>query len=107
LIASNNWNEYCRRSYITTEMEVKQMMARLLAAITAGHEEMMAGMDAHYEKMIASQKQMMAKIDASHDACLGRMEANPEVKSEVEHEEVPKEDAAVATGRMSNKQHRG
>jgi hypothetical protein len=25
----------------------------------------------------------------------------------VEHEEVPKEDAAVATGRMSNKQHRG
>jgi hypothetical protein len=44
-------------------------------------------------------------------ACLGKMDAtdlktNPEVKSEVEHEEVPNEDTPVETGKAPNKRHR-
>jgi type VI protein secretion system component VasF len=46
------------------EMEVEQMMERLLATIRAGREEMMAEMDAHHKKMSASQERTMAKIGA-------------------------------------------
>jgi hypothetical protein len=55
---------------------------------------------------------MMANLDVHHEgmmSCLGTteamdLEANPEeMQSIVVHEEVPKEDAAVETGRASNK----
>jgi hypothetical protein len=58
---------------------------------------------------------LVSWLDAHHEsmmACLGKMEAtnleaNPEeMQSKVVHREVPKEDAAVKTGRALNKQHR-
>jgi uncharacterized coiled-coil protein SlyX len=37
---------------------------KMLVAIRASHEEIMAEMDAHYEKIIASQERTIAKMDA-------------------------------------------
>jgi hypothetical protein len=86
-----------------------------LAAIRVGHKGVTGEMYAHHDIMNTNQERMMPKIDASHKRMmvhLGKMEAtdleaNPEVRSKVQHEEVPKEDAAVETGKASNKWHRG
>jgi hypothetical protein len=58
----------------------------MLAKLDAHHERVMAGMDSQLEKL---------------EVCLGKtevadLEANSEeIESEAEHEEVPKEEAAV------------
>jgi hypothetical protein len=63
------------------ELMTEQMMERLLAEMRAGHEEMMA-------EIRTWQKVMMADREA--------MEACPEeMKSVVEHQEVPKKEAGV------------
>jgi hypothetical protein len=70
------------------EMRASQELLKeeILAKLHACHERMMARMDFQLEKM---------------EACLGNMEstdleADPEeIESKVEHEEVPKEEAAV------------
>jgi hypothetical protein len=69
-------------------------------------------MDAHHERMTAWQEGMKANQDATEvclektEACLESKEPTTlEVESKVEHEEVPKEDAAVETGRAPNKRH--
>jgi hypothetical protein len=62
-------------------------------------EEMLAQLDAHHERMMARTNSQLEKMEA----CLGKtkamdLETNPEeTESEVEHEEVPKEDTAVET----------
>jgi hypothetical protein len=67
------------------------------ARTEANHEEVMAKLDVHSEKMMAS----LGKREATD------LEANPEEKeSEAEHWEVPKEHAAMETGRAPNKWHR-
>jgi hypothetical protein len=82
-----------------------------LAAIKVGHKEMTGEIDGHHKIMITDQERMMPTIDASHKRMmvrLGNMEATDlEARFKVQHEEVPKEDAAVETGKASNKWHRG
>jgi hypothetical protein len=62
-------------------------------------QEMLAKLDAHHERMMARMDSQLEKMEA----CLGKTEAtdlkaNPEeIESEVEHEEVPKEESAVET----------
>jgi hypothetical protein len=62
-------------------------------------EEMLAKLDAHHEKMMARMDCQLEKMEA----CLEKMEAtdleaNPEeIESKADHEEVPKEEAAMET----------
>jgi hypothetical protein len=54
---------------------------------------MLAELDAHHDKM-------MAKMDSQQEkgeACLEKTEAMGETESELEHQEIPKEDAAEET----------
>jgi hypothetical protein len=73
---------------------IQEMLAKVEAKVEAHHERMVAKMDIQLEKM---------------EACLGAteavdLEANPEeIESEVEYEEVPKEEAAVETFRALEK----
>jgi hypothetical protein len=97
------------------------MMARPLATIRAGHEEMMARLeakidmmntklDAHQGEMKAQVGSLTSQINANQeemkamlDACLEKMAANPgEQKFIAVHGKVPKE-----TDRVPNKRHRG
>jgi hypothetical protein len=73
-------------------------------------------MDAHHARTEANHEQMMAELHAHHErmmVCLGKMETtdletNPEeTESGADHQEVPKEDVAVETGRAPNERHRG
>jgi hypothetical protein len=71
------------------------------------------------EDMTAWRKEMetnQEKIDANHErimACLGKTEATDlevspeELVSRAQHQEVPKKDTAVETGRAPNNRHRG
>jgi hypothetical protein len=90
---------------------LKAMLTEMNANKKTMHERMMAKLDAHHERM-------MAKLDAHHVrtmACLETTEAHLECKeptleemeSKAEHREVPKEHAAVETGKAPSKQHRG
>jgi hypothetical protein len=77
---------------------MEQMMGWMLARIDS-FQEVMAKLDAHYERMEALVDVSVKKMKA----CLQKMEAtdleaNPgEIESESLHEEVPKEDTTVRT----------
>jgi hypothetical protein len=86
----------------------------------ANREEMLAKMDANMkasqEEMKGQMASLVSQMDSQHEkmmAWLGRMEpmdleANPEeMQSEAEHQEVPKEHAAVETSRALNKRYWG
>jgi hypothetical protein len=63
-------------------MEIQQMLERLLAS----QEQMITMLNAHNERMMAS----LGKTDATD------LKANPEEKQSIgEHQEIPKEEAAV------------
>jgi hypothetical protein len=95
------------------------MMARLLATIRAGYEEMVAEMRASHEEMTARLDTMIytmnAKLDAHReemkamlDACLEKVEGNPgEMQFEAVHKEVPKKEATVKCSGALKKQHGG
>jgi hypothetical protein len=77
--------------------EMKEGVRTNQARIESNHEENMAKLDAHFEGMMAC----LGKTETSD------LEANPEeMQCEAVHREVPKEDAAVETGRTPNKWHR-
>jgi hypothetical protein len=64
-----------------TDASVKEVKGEMLAKLDAHHERMLVRMDSQLEKM---------------EACLVKVEANPEeMKSVVEHQDIPKEDAAA------------
>jgi hypothetical protein len=117
-------------------MEMEQMLARQLAEIRTNREmkaqvgSLVSRMDAYHAKREANHEMMMAKLDAHQEmmmtasvnawrrettACQEatetyqeNMEANPEeMKPVAEHEEVPKEEAAVETSRTPKKRRRG
>jgi hypothetical protein len=105
-------------------MEMEQMIARLLAEMKAemkaDREELTATLEAKLQanetKTDANLGEMMASLDAHYErmmSCLGKTEATDleanaeEMQSVAVHEAVPKEDAAVKTGRALNKRHRG
>jgi hypothetical protein len=78
-------------------------------------EQMMAEMKTYRESTRTSHEEIMTKLDVHHErvmACLEKtgatiLMANPEeMQSEAVQREVPKEDAAVETGRAQNKRHR-
>jgi hypothetical protein len=92
-------------------MEVEQMMEPLRAI----KEDLQEQMDAYQAKIDTAHEERMVKLDAHHErimSCLGKMEAtdlkaNPEeMQSEVEHREVPKEEAAVKFSGAWKKRHR-
>jgi hypothetical protein len=117
-------------------MEMEQMITRLLAEMKADREEMTARLEAKIEanqaKMDANLRKMKAKMNRQHvrmeaaihsmtawrkettarqettEACLVITEPNSlEIVSDVEHEEVPNEEATVKPVRALKKQHRG
>jgi hypothetical protein len=79
-------------------------------------ELMLANMDPFQARMGAGHEEMMAKLDAHHEmkmACLKKTEATDfeanleDMESGAEHREVPEEHAAVETGRGPNKKYWG
>jgi hypothetical protein len=83
-------------------------MARLEVKIDAIQEGMYAKLDAHHERMMAMMDSHLEKMEAMVNVFEERfkkmettdLEANPEEReSKAEHEEVPKEEAAVQSVR--------
>jgi hypothetical protein len=80
-------------------MEMEQMMEHLLAKMDAIQEKTNATIKEIIEDIRAWRKEMKSNQEAT-EAYPEKMEANPdEVKSVAEHEEVPKEEAAMETFR--------
>jgi hypothetical protein len=74
--------------------EIKAEIRTNQAKTDATLQELKAGkFDAHHKRMMARMDSQLQKMEA----CLGKMEATEELESEAEHEEVPKEEAAVET----------
>jgi hypothetical protein len=107
-------------------MKMEQMLAHLLAEIRSGHgmmAEIMAKMDTETAAIRARTKARQDKMmEAYLNACrketvtcqetieahLGCKEPSPkEMESQVEHREVPMEEAAVKSSRVMKTQHRG
>jgi hypothetical protein len=91
-----------------------EILAEWKAGIKADREwkaEMRAKLDAHQERMEADMKVRREEIMACQETTETCLECKgpiaEDMKSEAEHREVPKEHAAVETGRVPNKRHRG
>jgi hypothetical protein len=102
----------CKKRWKTDE-EMKTKMASLTFQIDANQEEIKSTVNTFQEKMeawIAEMKDERKETVACQVTTEARLEckepASEGIKSEVEHEEVPKEGAAVETSRASNKRHR-
>jgi hypothetical protein len=102
-IETNNEKFVVLRSTLISRMDIH------LARTEANQEEIIVKMDTHQESMRASinawRKETTACQEAM-EACLDSKEPTSlEVVSEVEHEEVPKEEAAVKTVGALKKRH--
>jgi hypothetical protein len=87
----------------TTEANQREMLAKMDDKTDTKQERLEANMESHHEKFMAITKAIQEKVEAMMGAYLEKTEAtdleeNPEeIKSIVEHQEVPKEDVAVKT----------
>jgi hypothetical protein len=84
-------------------MKMEQILACLLAEMDAIQENMEAKTYANHEKVMMVLKASQEEIEAIMEACLEMTEAtdleanSKEIEFESEHQEAPKEEAAVET----------